>query len=49
MVLKAVPTSDETVLIPFWLQRKKFQLDLIFGPRGIYLTRYEILISVLHN
>ena len=41
MVLKAVPTSDETVLIPFWLQRKKkFQLDLNFGPRDIDLTRY---------
>ena len=41
MVLKAVPTSDETVLIPFRLQRKKFQLDLNFGPRGIDLTRYR--------
>ena len=40
MVSKAVLTSDETVLIPFWLKRKKFQLDLNFGPRGIDLTRY---------
>ena len=28
MVLKAVLTSAGTLLIPFWLQRKKFQLDL---------------------
>ena len=35
MVVKAVLTSDGTVLIYFWLQRKKkFQLDLNFGPRG---------------
>ena len=34
MVLKVTLTSDGTVLIPFWLQSKKFQLDLNFGPRG---------------
>ena len=34
MVLKAALTSDGIVLIPFRLQRKKFQLDLNFGPPG---------------
>ena len=32
MVLTAALTSDGTILIPFWLQRKKkFQLDLSYG------------------
>ena len=29
-----VLTSAGIVLIPFWLQRKKFQLDLNFRPQG---------------
>ena len=49
MVLKAALTSDGIVLIPFWLQRKKFQLDLNFCLEEVDLACYRHMSTAMYG
>ena len=49
MVLKAALTSDGIVLIPFWLQRKKFQLDLNFCLEVVDLACYRHMSTAMYG
>ena len=49
MVLKAALISDRIALIPFWLQRKKFKLDLNVCLEIVDLVCYRHMSTAMYG